>query len=500
MKLYSKKLLVLFMIFALIATVVGCGEVDMVTMTPTNSGSSSLLSSQSSEYEWLTTSDFGNDLSEAESDWIADDQASVSSPSYGGVSSGNTASISTSNPATTTTSSGKLPLNSSSLKPGSSTAPSSSSSQTPQKPSQSAGFTMRGVWISCFEMPFDNKNETTAKAAMDQMMSKIASEGFNTVFCHVRPAADAFYPSKYFPFSKYINWQQGKDPGYDPLKVMLNSARKYGLQFHAWINPYRVSTSSSTSDLASNNIALTWLKDSSERAVVSGNGIYFNPGSADVQQLILNGIREIVEKYDVDGIHFDDYFYPTTDASFDDVTYAKYKASTSNPLSLANWRRANVNSLVSSAYKICKQAGVMFGISPAGDISTDKTDRNYTTLYADVALWLSTEGYADYIIPQLYYGYNHPYQKSRYSRLLSIWKNLPKHSKMKLYIGLGAYKMDEECDDKAEWHKDSTLMARMATDAKNSGCQGIVVFSYSAAFSNKSFNKQQIKNMIDAIS
>lgn len=361
-------------------------------------------------------------------------------------------------------------------------------------------FYFKGLWISYFELAPQGCDRTEARSKFSNMMRSAAAQGYNAVFCHVRSHADAFYPSDYFPFSKYLTGTQGVDPGYDPLKIMISCAKAYGLEFHAWINPYRVS--SDTTDpttLSSDNIAAKWLTDGSGRAVVSGNGIYFNPAEADVQKLVLNGIKEIVNNYDVDGIHFDDYFYPTTSTSFDSKAYSEYKAKTQTPLSLADWRRANVNTLVSSAYRICKQKGVTFGISPAGDISTDNTDRNYTSLYADVALWMKTPGYADYIIPQIYFGYEHPKENSRYTRLLNIWCDLPRHSDLKLYIGLAAYKMDEPCDDSVEWHNDSTLMARQATDAKAKGANGIAVFSYSASLSQKEFNALQIKNMFNAI-
>ncbi len=489
MKKYSKKLSSLLLVFALLM-LSSCGEAHNSGDLSNGGGSASLLPfAGGSDIEWMGPSDSSVHTSAGDTVYGSDNsEGQFGTVPQGGAIGGGISS----DPFQSGTNSSKSDNSSYNI----------SSDVTQNKPvvNVQKGFDMKGIWISCFEMPFDNKNESEAKLALDEMMGNIATLGYNAVFCHVRPSADAFYPSKYFPFSKYINWVEGLDPGYDPLKIMISAAKKYGLKFHAWINPYRVTTTTTDpNELHETNIAAKWLTDSSERAVISGTGIYFNPGSTDVQQLILNGIREIVDGYDVDGIHFDDYFYPTTDPIFDHATYAKYKSSTSRPLSLDDWRRANVNALIASAYRICHDKNILFGISPAGDISIDRTDRNYTSLYADVALWLSTPGYADYIIPQLYYGYEHTYARSRYNRLLSIWNGLPRHSNLKLYIGLGAYKMDEECEDKAEWHNDATLMARQACDAKSAGCNGIVVFSYAAANSEKEHNKQQIKNMFDAI-
>ena len=155
--------------------------------------------------------------------------------------------------------------------------------------------------------------------------------------------------------------------------------------------------------------------------------------------------------------------------------------------------------MVASVYSVCKSKGVAFGISPAGDISLNKTDRNYTTLYADIPLWMSTPGYVDYLIPQIYFGYNYPKEKARYSTLLNTWVTLKRHSGIKLYVGLGAYKMDEPCEDSAEWQGDDTLLARQVTDAYNKGMSGAVAFSCSAVFSEKQHNINQMNNMYTAI-
>ena len=362
-------------------------------------------------------------------------------------------------------------------------------------------FSFRALWVSYYEFPFWGSNEEQAKEKFLNMMRLAKRQGYTAVFCHVRANADAFYPSKYFPYAMQLTGKAGGDPGYDPLKIMIWAAKSCGLEFHAWINPYRVSNITTNPDeLAEGHIAARWLTDGSNRAVVSGNGIYFNPSSTDVQRLILYGIREILAKYKVDGIHFDDYFYPENVADdFDAAHYKKYLESTEKPLSLADWRRANVNALVSSAYRLCHSKNVVFGISPAANMSLDNSHDNYNRLYADIALWMREEGYVDYILPQLYFGYNHPVKKSQYDYLLKIWASLPKHKNLKFYIGLGAYRMDEEVDDKAEWHNETDLMARQAIDAKKAGADGIAVFSYKSSVSEKEHNLLQIKNMFDAL-
>lgn len=377
---------------------------------------------------------------------------------------------------------------------------SNSSSSQVIKPIPTKEFSMQGIWLSCFEMPFMWDEQKVAEQKIDTLMQTISKQGYNAVFCHVRPYADALYPSKYFPFSKYASVTEGPNPGYDPLKVMLTAAKKYNLQFHAWINPYRVTKAGEGEEsIAQNSIAKTWLTDGSGRAVKTNAGVYFNPASSDVKKLVLNGVKEILNNYTVDGIHFDDYFYPTTDAAFDQKFYENYKNTVNVPLSRDNWRRANVSALVASVYSACKSKGVTFGISPAGDISLNKTDRNFTTLYADIPLWLSTAGYVDYLIPQIYFGYNYPKENARYNNLLNVWMSLPRHNDIKLYAGLGAYKMDESCEDAEEWQGDNTLLARQVTDAYSKGMSGAVVFSYSAAFSEKQHNINQMNNMYKAI-
>lgn len=372
--------------------------------------------------------------------------------------------------------------------------------QKDENTEQNSNFTLQGVWFSCFEMPFMWYDKDTAIQKIDNTMKSLANSGYNAVFCHVRPYADALYPSKFFPYSKYASGTQGKSPGYDPLQVMITAAKKYNLQFHAWVNPYRVTKAGEGEEaIAAGSIAKTWLTDGSKRAVKTDAGVYFNPSSSDVQKLVLNGIKEILNNYKVDGIHFDDYFYPTTNETFDQRFYNKYKSGTKSPLKLDDWRRANVSALVSSVYKVCKKRGVTFGISPAGDISLDKTDRNYKTLYADIPLWLNNKGYVDYIIPQIYFGYNHPIKKAQYLNLLNIWTALPRRSDVKLYVGLGAYKMDGGYDDSAEWRSDSTILARQVTDAYNKGMSGAVVFSCTAALNQNSYYKKQMNNMFKAI-
>lgn len=362
---------------------------------------------------------------------------------------------------------------------------------------------LKGIWISYFELNFSGKTEAQFKAMINGMFDTIKNSGLTAVFCHVRPNSDAYYPSSYFPWAKEVSGTQGKNPGYDPLGYMVTAAHQRGLSFHAWINPYRVSSKATdASGLSDDNPAKKWFTDGSRRVLSAAGGLYYNPAKTDVQKLVINGVKEILDKYPVDGIHFDDYFYPTTSESFDNVEYSAYKAS-GGTLSLGDWRRTNVNILVNSVYaKVHNHKNVVFGISPAPHISTNKTDKNYTDFYADIPYWISRTGYVDYIIPQLYFGYEYTNPDYRFDVLLNKWDSLPRAKEVKMYVGLGAYKIGTtNSADNTEW-TDSTktnLLARQATDIKRKKLDGVVIYSYGSLFSENDLNKKQRENLLNAL-
>ena len=215
---------------------------------------------------------------------------------------------------------------------------------------------MRGVWVSYLDWNGWAKDEAGYKKAMDQTLDLCVQKGLNAVFLQVRPDGDAMYPSQYFPWSKFASGKQGKNPGYDPLAYAVQAAHQRGLQLHAWINPYRITGYLNRySDLCASNPAIAWAKDgdsSNDRWVLCQNGeYYYNPAIPQVRQLIIDGVKEIVTNYEVDGIHFDDYFYPNLDDSKAETwfDYPEYQAGGTS-LSVAAWRRNNVNELVKGVY------------------------------------------------------------------------------------------------------------------------------------------------------
>ena len=267
---------------------------------------------------------------------------------------------------------------------------------------------MRGVWVSYLDWNGWAKDEAGYKKAMDQTLDLCVQKGLNAVFLQVRPDGDAMYPSQYFPWSKFASGKQGKNPGYDPLAYAVQAAHQRGLQLHAWINPYRITGYLNRySDLCASNPAIAWAKDgdsSNDRWVLCQNGeYYYNPAIPQVRQLIIDGVKEIVTNYEVDGIHFDDYFYPNLDDSKAETwfDYPEYQAGGTS-LSVAAWRRNNVNELVRGVYSAVKsiRPQALFGISPDGKIG--EIDKKSYTKWLNydkikVGLQIRTRTAGDYL-------------------------------------------------------------------------------------------------------
>ena len=336
---------------------------------------------------------------------------------------------------------------------------------------------MRGIWFSYEDyrnsLASLDRSDYIKKA--DEICKNIKNSGMNTIIFHVRAFSDAFYDSSYFYYSKYVCGTAGTSPGYDPLALMCDAAHKNGLSIHAWINPYRIGA---PSNITESSVAYAWRNTYGDERVCQLNGAwYYNPASEYVREYIIEGVREIVSNYPVDGIHFDDYFYPTADESFDSDSYEK----SGKTKSLQEWRLENVNLLIKGTYDAIKsiKSNVLFGISPNGDI-----DKNYSSLFADVKKWGSEKGYVDYLVPQIYFGYNNssmPFQST-----LEKWCDLC--TATDLYIGIAAYKSGKEDkwagEGKYEWIENSDICSRQIADLrKKPTCKGFMLFSYSPLFS-----------------
>ena len=344
-----------------------------------------------------------------------------------------------------------------------------------------AGEEYRAVWISYLEWQrLAGCDEAVFRENVAAMLQNCADLGLNTVIAQVRPFGDALYQSELFPQSHLLSGAQGQSPGYDPLAILIEEAHARDLELEAWINPYRVQlTENLPSQLADTNPALLhpdWVQQ-------ANGGLYYDPGLPEVRQLVVDGVKEIVANYDVDGIHFDDYFYPTTDASFDADTYAQYGQG----MELADWRRDNVNQLVQQVYQAVKETdpAVRFGISPQGNTANHNDQQ-----YSDVALWMSQPGYVDYVMPQLYWGFGYLTASGRddyqFSSLCRYWAGLERCSEVSLYIGLGSWRIGEGdggSNDQAEWSSGHNL-ADMITDLRAAGCGGFALYRYDSLYAS----------------
>lgn len=374
---------------------------------------------------------------------------------------------------------------------------------------------LHAVWISYLEFNDRLKDPDTGElgftkerfqSVIDEMFDRVKELGMNAVIVHVRPFGDAFYPSKYFPWSKYISGTQGKDPGFDPLDYMVKAAHDRDLKFHAWINPYRVTSGTTdVNTLSKDNRARKWMtskdKEQHRRVLSYGDSLYYNPSEDWVRHIIRNGVKEIVQNYDVDGIHFDDYFYPVLGTNyaknFDAPEYKKYvdwaKKYGAKAMSIQDWRRDNVNRLIRNVYKIVKSANedIVFGISPGGFLDYLLMDDRY---YCDIKTWLSKPGYVDYIAPQLYWSFEH--SKFPYDKTLDRWLKLHTNKDVKMYIGIAVYKAGSNED--SQWKSDTKILSKQINYARKTGeVDGFMYFRHDFFF--KSATKKGVNNLLKVI-
>lgn len=345
----------------------------------------------------------------------------------------------------------------------------------------------RAVWVASvdnIDWPSKgNYNSDSQKIEFIKLLDLHKYNGMNALVVQVRPATDAFYPSPYEPWSEWLTGKQGQPPipYYDPLEFMITETHKRGMEFHAWMNPYRAEFKIGTSTISATHITRLhpdWF-------LTYGDKKYFDPGNKEVQQYVTNVVKDVVNRYAVDAIHFDDYFYPyrITGKEFpDDEKYLLY----GNGMNKEDWRRSNTDSIILMLYKAIKKENskCQFGISPFGvwrnsdkdpDGSNTKAGQtNYDDLYADILLWLK-KGWIDYVAPQLYWEFGH--KAAPYEVLIDWWAN---HTYGKnCYIGLGIYRAGSN----DAW-KDKTQLPRMIDALRSkSTIQGMIFFS------SKTFNK-----------
>ena len=371
----------------------------------------------------------------------------------------------------------------------------SDASQTIQTPAVSVkGDEYRAVWFSYLDLGswLQGKSQSTFRSNVRAAFTNVADMGCNVIIAQVRPFGDALYESEYFPWSYLCTGQEGQDPGFDPLQVMIDEAHSLGLSIEAWVNPYRIRTAGSKYGLSGTNQASVWENEGSDNVIRYNGGIYYNPGRAEVRKHIISGVKELVKNYEIDGIHFDDYFYPNPDSSFDAEAYRDYRSEGGN-LSLGDWRRENVNILVRDTYAAIKaiDPSVRFGVSPQAN-----NDINYNQQYIDVKPWLSVSGYVDYICPQIYYGFDN--ETCPYEETVALWNNMIKTSGIELYVGLAVYKIGQTDNwagsGKYEWVNQENILARQVQFARESESYGgFALFRYASLFAPDSSVKTRVE-------
>ncbi len=348
------------------------------------------------------------------------------------------------------------------------TSPSPQASAAPSTPEEEGALV--GVWVPYFSLDTAEHTQEAFEEHYRQIAQTAQEKGINAMFVHVRPFSDALYPSQYYPWSHILTGTQDQDPGFDPLEFMIETTHSLGMEFHAWLNPLRVKTAETPAALAENNPYVQLGEEYPQYFMEYGGGVYLNPAYPAMRTLIADGAAEIAGNYDVDGIHFDDYFYPAEDPALDSAAYEAYAQSVEEPLPLLEWRAANINAMVSQVYESIKavKPGVVFGISPQGNIQNDEA------MGADVATWAAVPGYVDYLAPQLYYSFENealPYQQA-----LEEWAALPRHQGLELYAGLALYKAGTDADG-GTWLLRDNIIALQAEAALNGGYQGVILYS-----------------------
>ncbi len=354
---------------------------------------------------------------------------------------------------------------------------------------------IRGIYISYLEYLsyFQNNNIDVNKSYINKMLDQIKDNKFNNIFLHVSPFSDSIYKSNIFPYSYTLTGTEGKDPGMDYLDYFIKESHLRNIKVHAWINPYRISNTTDINKLSNNNPAITFLKTGD--AKITKTGIYYNPSSSKVIDLLIKQIYEIITNYEVDGIHLDDYFYE--DLEIDLENYQRYFLN--NNISLEEYRYNIINTTIKTIYKLIKDynKNIIFSIAPDGNI-----ENNYQLHFADVKQWLKENNYVDIIMPQVYYGFNNnlkPFEKT-----INEWNNLITNN-VKIVPVLAFYKVGLEDtyagNGKYEWVNNKDIIAKQIIYSKTlNHYQGFTLFRYEYLFNENLFNnntKEELNNVLN---
>lgn len=369
------------------------------------------------------------------------------------------------------------------------TAPETTPAQVPATPPQAVqNGEIKAIWLSQFDLsPIylegdSQRSQADFTAKMETVLNNVVFSGFNTVFLQIRPNADSMYPSEYYPQSAYVTGTLGKGADYDPVAIIVALAHDRNLSIHAWINPMRGMNEEEILQVSREYAIRRWYDSDSVRGkyiiLVDGKW-YLNPAYKEVSDLIVAGAEEALTRYDFDGLHMDDYFYPTTDPGFDAIAYNAF----GNGKTLAEFRRGNLNLLVKRLYEMTHSlgGGRVFGVSPAGN-----ADLVYNEQYADIYAWCARSGYIDYICPQVYFGLEHG--SLDFQKVCNTYSQMIKAENIDLIIGMtfGKALSGEDKwagEGKNEWKEHKDVLKRSLESTKDlAHCRGVSVFCYRYLF------------------
>lgn len=356
----------------------------------------------------------------------------------------------------------------------------------------------RFIFISYIELAkyLNDKEETIMKNTIDDMINQCKDFGFTDIILQVRSFSDAIYYSDIFPSSITIVAKEGDKLPFDVLDYFIKISHKNNIRLHAWINPYRIRSNLSKEEIKDNNPAFKYLN--TNKVEKNAKGIFYNPADEEIRKLILSGVDEILDNYDIDGIHYDDYFYPSD--TIDLENYNEAKKDNQN-LTLEQFRLENTTKLIKETYERVKKKNknILFGISPEGNITN-----NYEVNYIDTKKFASEEGYVDYLMPQIYFGFFNSVKP--FYQTVKEWNSYITTDKVKLIPALAFYKVGCEDlyakDGQYEWVESNNIIAReVLTSRPLSNYQGFAIFRYDSILSDnltdQAFKeKENLKNIL----
>jgi uncharacterized lipoprotein YddW (UPF0748 family) len=334
---------------------------------------------------------------------------------------------------------------------------------------------VRGVWVaSVFNLDFPSSpglKPSQLESEIQEIVTRCFEWGITDIFLQVRPTGDALYPSDYYPWSGWLTGSQGIPPrdGFDPLNVWINESHNNGLRLHAWINPFRLTMGPGCRSL---------LAQMHPEWVVENGQLYLDPGNPNARNYIVRAVEELLDNYTVDGLHFDDYFYPGRDFN-DEQTFLRY----GNGMTLDAWRLQNINELIMTCGQAARVRGVTFGVSPSGIWANNSTTpsgsatsgrESLTAEYADTVYW-AQNGWVDYLAPQIYWEAGH--ERADFNTLVDWWVETLDGTGVDLYIGLAVYKQVDEAFGPA-WHDGLEIDRQTERLYATPGIGGYIFFRY----------------------